>query len=178
MALLTWWIWVWASSAIWWWMGSLAGCSPWGDKESDSTEWTKLHTMRLRTEILSPILSFLISQYFSLPCTSILDCLPICLLLFSQHPSQDVSHIPLLVCCGGHRGPCIAYAPEKLPLVWLMAPLTGVSTPLHLKLAVKPGSQGVWAQSAEGPVTAIGPKCETWTCAILMVGSTILKLVS
>ena len=38
------WTWVWASSRSWWWRwGSLACCSPWGLKESDTTEqlnWT------------------------------------------------------------------------------------------------------------------------------------------
>ena len=31
--------WVWASSGSWWWTGGLASCSPWGHKESDTTEW-------------------------------------------------------------------------------------------------------------------------------------------
>ena len=31
------WTWVWTSSRSWWWTGSLACCSPWGHKESDST---------------------------------------------------------------------------------------------------------------------------------------------
>ena len=38
MASLTWWTWVWASSGSWWWTGSLVCCSPWGHKESDTTE--------------------------------------------------------------------------------------------------------------------------------------------
>ena len=38
MASLTWWTWVWASSWSWWWKGSLAWCSPWVHKESDTTE--------------------------------------------------------------------------------------------------------------------------------------------
>ena len=33
------WTWVWASSGSWWWTGSLVCCSPWGCKESDTTEW-------------------------------------------------------------------------------------------------------------------------------------------
>ena len=33
------WTWVWASSRSWWWTGSLVCCSPWGHKESDTTEW-------------------------------------------------------------------------------------------------------------------------------------------
>ena len=35
----TWWTWVWGSSRSWWWTGNLACCSPWGRKESDTTEW-------------------------------------------------------------------------------------------------------------------------------------------
>ena len=31
--------WVWASPGRWWWKGSLMCCSPWGHKESDTTEW-------------------------------------------------------------------------------------------------------------------------------------------
>ena len=33
------WTWVWASSGSWDGQGSLACCSPWGRKESDTTEW-------------------------------------------------------------------------------------------------------------------------------------------
>ena len=36
--------WVWASSWSWWWQGSLACCTPWDCKESDTTEqlnWTE-----------------------------------------------------------------------------------------------------------------------------------------
>ena len=43
MASPTWWTWVWVSSRSWWWTGRLAGCNPWGLKESDMTErlnWT------------------------------------------------------------------------------------------------------------------------------------------
>ena len=39
MASLTQWTWVWASPGNWWRTGSLAYCSPWGHKESDTTEW-------------------------------------------------------------------------------------------------------------------------------------------
>ena len=45
MASLTWWTWVWASSGVVNGQGSGACCSPWGDKESDTTEqlnWTDL----------------------------------------------------------------------------------------------------------------------------------------
>ena len=38
------WTWVWASSRSWWWTGRPGGCSPWGRKESDTTErlnWTE-----------------------------------------------------------------------------------------------------------------------------------------
>ena len=43
MASLTQWTWVSASSESWWWTGVLGYCSPWGRKESDTTErlnWT------------------------------------------------------------------------------------------------------------------------------------------
>ena len=46
---LTWWIWVWASSRSWWWIGSLACCSPLSCKELDTTEglnWTDNHGQR------------------------------------------------------------------------------------------------------------------------------------
>ena len=33
------WTWVWISSRSWWWTRKLACCSPWGRKESDTTEW-------------------------------------------------------------------------------------------------------------------------------------------
>ena len=39
MASPTQWTWVWASSGVWWWTGSLACWSPWGRKESEMTEW-------------------------------------------------------------------------------------------------------------------------------------------
>ena len=35
----TWWTWVWSSSGSWCGQGSLACCSPWGHKESGTTEW-------------------------------------------------------------------------------------------------------------------------------------------
>ena len=38
MATPTQWTWVWASTVSWWWQGSLVCCSPWGRKESDTTE--------------------------------------------------------------------------------------------------------------------------------------------
>ena len=47
MALLTRWTWVWVSSRSWW-QGILGCYSPWGHKESDSTErlnWTESHTV-------------------------------------------------------------------------------------------------------------------------------------
>ena len=40
------WTWVWESSESLWWTGSLACSSPWGSKESDTTEllnWTELN---------------------------------------------------------------------------------------------------------------------------------------
>ena len=39
MASLTRWTWVWARSRRWWGQGSLACCSPRGQKESDTTWW-------------------------------------------------------------------------------------------------------------------------------------------
>ena len=44
MASPTQWTWVWVGSGSWWWIGSLACCSPWDCKESDMTEllnWTE-----------------------------------------------------------------------------------------------------------------------------------------
>ena len=46
MASSTKWTWVWVNSGSWWWKGGLACCSPWGPKESDTTErlnWTELN---------------------------------------------------------------------------------------------------------------------------------------
>ena len=39
MASPTPWTWVWVSSRSWRWTGKPACCSPWGRKESDTTEW-------------------------------------------------------------------------------------------------------------------------------------------
>ena len=39
MASPTQWTWVWVSSGSWWWTGKPGCCSPWGRKESDTTEW-------------------------------------------------------------------------------------------------------------------------------------------
>ena len=39
MASLTQWTCVWVNPRIWWWTGVLSCCSPWGYKESDTTEW-------------------------------------------------------------------------------------------------------------------------------------------
>ena len=38
MASLSQWTWVWVSSGSWWWTGKRGCCSPWGLKESDTTE--------------------------------------------------------------------------------------------------------------------------------------------
>ena len=38
MASPTQWTWVWVNSGSWWWTGK-SGCSPWGRKELDTTEW-------------------------------------------------------------------------------------------------------------------------------------------
>ena len=45
MASLTRWTWVWVSSGSWWWTGSLVCCSPWGRKESDTSEWLNRTTV-------------------------------------------------------------------------------------------------------------------------------------
>ena len=48
MASPTRWTWVWANSRSWWWTGKPDCYSPWGHKESDTTEclnWTKLNWM-------------------------------------------------------------------------------------------------------------------------------------
>ena len=48
MASMTQWMWVSVNSGSWWWTGGLACCSPWGCKESDTTEqpnWTELNWM-------------------------------------------------------------------------------------------------------------------------------------
>ena len=39
MASLTWWAWVWANLRVGDGQGSLTYCSPWGCKETDTTEW-------------------------------------------------------------------------------------------------------------------------------------------
>ena len=36
--ITTWWTWVWVDSGSWWWTGR-PGCSSWGCKELDTTEW-------------------------------------------------------------------------------------------------------------------------------------------
>ena len=46
MASLTWWTWVWASSASFWWTEKLVGCSPWCHKESDTTEQLNNNNIR------------------------------------------------------------------------------------------------------------------------------------
>ena len=46
IASLTQCTWVWVSSVSWWWIGKPVCCSPWGHKESDTTEglnWTELN---------------------------------------------------------------------------------------------------------------------------------------
>ena len=39
MASPTRWTWVWVNSGSWWWTARPGCCSPWGHKESDTTEW-------------------------------------------------------------------------------------------------------------------------------------------
>ena len=54
MASTTRWIWVWASSRIWWWAGNLACYSPWGCKGSDMTKqlnWTVEASLALQYKI-------------------------------------------------------------------------------------------------------------------------------
>ena len=55
MASLTWWTWVSARSGSWWWTGKPGVLSPWGRKESDTTEWLncrasqrQLHSVKVR----------------------------------------------------------------------------------------------------------------------------------
>ena len=50
-------VWVWVSSRSWWWKGSLECCSPWGLKESDTSErlnWTELKKPHLLHRIPKP----------------------------------------------------------------------------------------------------------------------------
>ena len=54
MASPTWWTWVWASSGVGDAQASLACCSPWSPKESDTSERMNWDILRLR-----PLLSFL-----------------------------------------------------------------------------------------------------------------------
>ena len=52
MASLTQWTWVWVNSGCWWWKRGLMCYSPWGPKESDTTEWlnwTEVNQMILLT---------------------------------------------------------------------------------------------------------------------------------
>ena len=62
---LTQWTWVWACSRRWWRTGSLVCCSPWGLKESDTTEWLK-NNNNINIHILTTIswkLSHLCSDF-------------------------------------------------------------------------------------------------------------------
>ena len=55
MASPTRWTWVWVSSGSWWWTGGLACRSPWGHKESNTTErlnWTEWSHVSLVTQMV------------------------------------------------------------------------------------------------------------------------------
>ena len=41
------WTWVWANSRRWWRTGSLACCSPWGDRDSDTTDWLNNNMLKV-----------------------------------------------------------------------------------------------------------------------------------
>ena len=65
MALPTQWMWVWVNSGSWWWTGRPACCSPWGHKESDTTEWLNwtghiLHKIKYISEVIFASFSFLL----------------------------------------------------------------------------------------------------------------------
>ena len=58
MASRTQWRWVWVNSGRWWWTGKQACCSPWGRKESDTTEqlnWTEFSKL---THNITPLYIF------------------------------------------------------------------------------------------------------------------------
>ena len=56
------WTWFWASSGSWWWLGSLACCSPWGHKELDMTE--QLNNNQIN-QLVSPRTIYFISNALS-----------------------------------------------------------------------------------------------------------------
>ena len=58
IASRTQWRWVWVNSGRWWWTGKQACCSPWGRKESDTTEqlnWTEFSKL---THNITPLYIF------------------------------------------------------------------------------------------------------------------------
>ena len=66
IASLSWWTWIWVGSGSWWW--TLACCSLWGCKESDTTEqlnWTETSPLKNLHVISHPRDPFL---PFSEPC--------------------------------------------------------------------------------------------------------------
>ena len=68
MASPTQWTWVWVNSGSWQWAGRLARCSPWGHKESDTTErlnWTDLY---LRMCSINQSCSYLIRSHLKGDC--------------------------------------------------------------------------------------------------------------
>ena len=61
MASLTQWTWVWINSGSWFWTAGTACCSPWGHKESDTTEWlnwtaNSLHCIAETNNIVTQLL--------------------------------------------------------------------------------------------------------------------------
>ena len=64
IASLTQWTWVWASSKRWEGQGSLVCCSPWGCKESDTSQWLNNN----RKSILKLFIDWLISTFSTTVC--------------------------------------------------------------------------------------------------------------
>ena len=65
MASLTQWTQVWVSSSSWWRTGSLACCSSWGCKESDTTEWLNRTKMPNKCIIRTQVPWFVFPYVFS-----------------------------------------------------------------------------------------------------------------
>ena len=57
------WTWVWVSSGSWWWTGKPGRkpgcCSPWGHKESDTTEWLNSTELLFRKPVFNKWVLFL-----------------------------------------------------------------------------------------------------------------------
>ena len=58
MASPTQWTWVWVNSRSWWWKGGLVCCSPWGRKESDTTEQLKGTDVEGNVKMFKTLLGF------------------------------------------------------------------------------------------------------------------------